>query len=187
MDPFLLRSVFTWLGIGGLALSLIGGTGVWIFSKRTEALAPYRQPIRSASALLTVETENPENLGNVRFAGDGCSIDFRNADSTILVVYSLQTIGRPTQNNRYELASSLEDYPAIPSGDVLVRELRNADTALISIPAMPDSAHLISGSVVLTLNGSVRLRMDLESQMVPHGHISVSNLQTSLGVFPVGI
>lgn len=64
MDPYFLKTVFTIMLIIGAIATAAGTIGTVVYNLKVAKLAPYKEPVMSATAtiLMTIETDRPREI-----------------------------------------------------------------------------------------------------------------------------
>jgi len=168
----------------GASLSLVAYVGsVLVFGPlqaRQDKLAAYSEPIRSATASVSLVIECEETYKGTHFAGTFCAL--ARGDSLILCTLTNQFIGRSLNENRSLLTFNAELDKAASVLPESVSALTESEYAKITLgkDKIPDGARLIEGEIVFTVNGSFHIEVDVPSQEIHNSTVFVRDLE---GVF----
>jgi len=177
-------------------LAVAGCAGSIVFDPlqtKQENLEAYREPIRSATAQVTLLVECDEYFVGTHMVGIRCG--FGQGDTPTVATISNQFIALPQTNQflpslsdrkqssltfKAELDRSVSVLP--PS----VGMLASSEYFLITIgnDKIPEGATLVEGAALLTLNGSLQLEIAIPSQRIHDNKILVEDLSEVFKSFP---
>jgi len=182
-DIIALRSVAFWLQWFAVALVFIGGflqVAKVVVDRRVNVLTaieqhPNNQAITSGGA--TVElTEKADRQANAHFMDSGAYIAFGRGNDAMLVMRSLDSFAN--QNGKGEIL--WRGVLALDAADTgighPIRFLKDAEYLQIGFGQLPANSEIKKGSVILTLNGVVRLEIAIPAQRMDNDRVLIRDL-----------
>ena len=184
MDPTLGRTVGFGVTVAGTILVLSGGVMQYYFGRRVEAVTPYRQPIRTATATVEVTVARCDpNLDGV-WNEEGNYIGLGAGKKRLLFMISdkcsITHVGKAKA-----IFSVVLDMPAsdAAAGKPVYR-LADAAYAQVRFVPMPAKCRVLGGKAVLTVNSAVRVTLPIPAQTTTNGIIFARNLEDAFSGFP---
>lgn len=182
-----LRQLGLWLQWIAIALVFIGGilqVAKFAVDRREKALItleqverqkPKNQIVTSGSATIEVTTDSADTT-NSHFMDSGGVLGFGKGSTALMAFHSIDSFG--VQNGKNEVV--WKAVLALDAGDPSIGKpvgiLREADYIQVEFGPMPKDAKVKSGNAVITLNGNLRLVVDIPAQQLKAGHVLVPNL-----------
>lgn len=99
MDPFTWRTVSYVVVFVGTALVLAGSIGTWYFGNLAEQVAPFRQPIRTASSTVELIVESSDQV-NTTYMDSGGLLAFGRGSTPLLMTAATESVARQMGGNR---------------------------------------------------------------------------------------
>ena len=177
MDPLLWRTASYVVVFFGTALVLVGSVGTWYFGNLVEAVAPFRAPIRSASATVEVFIRTDTPYDNF-YMDRGGYLAFGKGTSALLTTSATQCLGKQQGNNRALIRGVFEMDATDAAVGQPVQSLRDTEFVQIEFLPMPKNAHVLEGRAVITVNSAVRIEVSIPEQDIQEGKILVRNLSS---------
>ncbi|WAC06671.1 MAG: hypothetical protein OS130_10450 [Thermodesulfobacteriota bacterium] len=182
MDPLFWRTASYVVVFLGTALVLAGSVGTWYFGNLAEAVAPFRAPVRSASATVEVFIKTDTPYDNF-YMDRGGYLAFGKGASALLTTSAAQCLGKQQGNERALFRGVFEMDATDPAVGRPVLDLRNAEFVQIEFFPMPKDAHVLEGRAVVTVNSAVRIEIKIPKQDLRDGKILVRDLGLSFQSF----
>jgi hypothetical protein len=166
----------------GTALVLIGTIGTWYFGKRLEAVAPYRQPIRTATSTVEVIILSNENV-NSTFMDSGGYIAFGKREKPLIIMSSNQCIGKQTGKGKviYRGVFNMDATDSAVGKPLYF--LKEAEFAQVCFFPMPKESKVIEGKAICTFNSIVQIEITIPLQETKEGLIFAHNLESAFSEF----
>jgi hypothetical protein len=89
MNPNFYKNIFFIIGLIGAVLALVGYLGTWYFGQQAEAIAPYKQKIRTATATVNVIIKSKDTTNTLHITQGGY-IAFIKDNKPLLIMASPQ-------------------------------------------------------------------------------------------------
>jgi hypothetical protein len=187
-DVAAVRTTASWLQWLAIILVFLGGilqAAKIVVDRRERALTaieqhPNNQPIRSGSA--TVELiEVSTRAANAHFMDSGAYIAFGRQNDAMLVMRSLDSFANQNGQGEIRWRSVLTLDASDSAIGHPIRFLRDAEFLQIGFGQLPANSEIKNGSVVLTLNGVVRLEIAVPAQLMDNDRVFVGDLEAFKG------
>lgn len=175
MDPLWWRTASYVVVFLGTALVLAGSIGTWYFGNLVEAVAPFRAPIRSASATVEVFIRTDEPYDNF-YMDRGGYLAFGKGNTALLTAGANESLGKQQGGSRALFRGVFEMDATDAAVGQSVASLRNAEFIQIEFLPMPKDSHVLNGRAVVTVNSAVRIEVDVPEQQIKDGKIFVRGL-----------
>jgi hypothetical protein len=182
MDPLWWRTASYAVVFVGTALVLAGSVGTWYFGSLVEQVAPYRQPIRSASATVEVFIRSDEPEDDF-FMDSGGYLAFSKGSQQLLTTASAQCLVKQMGGGRLLFRGVFEMDATDPAVGRPVSALRQAEFAEVTFEPMPPNAHVLEGRAVVTINSAVRFELAIPEQDAKNGLLFVRDLTSAFADF----
>lgn len=166
----------------GTALVLIGTMGTWYFGKRVEVVAPYRQPIRTATATVEVTIISNEKV-NTTYMDSGGYIVFGKGKEALLVMSSTQCRAWQTGEGKVIYRAVFNMDAADSAVGKPVYSLKEAEYTQINFLPMPKESKVLAGKAICTFNNIVRTEITIPPQETVKGLIFARNLENVFSEF----
>lgn len=175
MDPFFWRTISYVVVFIGTALVLVGSIGTWYFGSLAERVAPFRQPVRSASSTVELVVESPEQV-NTNYMDRGGLLAFGRGNAALLVTAATESTARQLGRDRVLWRGVFQMDAGDSAVGQPVSRLRDAEYVQIEFAQMAKDAHVLEGRAIVTINSAVRLEIQVPEQTAQDGRIVVRNL-----------
>jgi len=176
MDPNIWRTVSYVVVFVGTGLVLVGSIGTWYFGKRVEDIAPFSQPIRTATATVEITIKSDEKV-NTTYMDRGGYIAFGKNNDALLVMSSSQCRARQTSKGEVVYRAVFNMDATDHSVGNPVYSLEETDYVQINFLPMPKESYVLAGTAICTFNSNVRIEIPVHSQNIKNGLIFNKNLE----------
>jgi hypothetical protein len=177
------KNIFFWFQIGGIVLALAAAVGNRIVAKRIEAVSPYFQKIKTASATVEIYIDSSEDVNN-HFMDRGGYLALLKDNKQFFGVSS-------TDSNEFQQGNNTVLYRGIfsldvsyPGFDLSIQELQLADSAEIKFLMIPEQCRVIKGRAIIIINGSIQLDIQVPPQNINNGVIAIPDINYIFLNFP---
>lgn len=182
MDAYLWRTISYVAVFIGTALVLVGSVGTWYFGKRLEAIAPYKQPIRTATATVEAIIESNKAL-NTHYIDRGGYIIFGKGKESLLVMSSDNCYAKQTGENKIL-------YRGVFNMDATDRAvgkplyfLKETEYVQVIFLPMPKESKVLAGKAICTFNSIVQIEITIPPQKTIEGRFFARDLANVLSEF----
>jgi hypothetical protein len=166
----------------GTALVLIGSMGTCYFGKRVEVIAPYKQPIRTATATVEVTIMSDKKI-NAKYLDRNSNITFIKGKEELLFMSSTQCRIWQTGEGKIIYRTLLNMDVADSAVGKPIYFLKEAEYAQIYFRQMPKESKVLDGKAICTFNNIVRIEITIPSQEIEKGLIFASDLENVFSEF----
>ncbi|NSW86693.1 MAG: hypothetical protein HPY84_10275 [Syntrophobacteraceae bacterium] len=168
MDPGTWRNISYIAVIAGVVLVSLGTTGTYYFTRRTEAVAPYRQPIRTATSTVEATILSDARV-DTEYLDKGGTILFMKEGKVLLRMASHVSSARQTGSGQVVYRAVFNADPTDPSIGIPLKSLRETEYVQMHFQKMPIESHVLGGKAVCVFNGEVRIEIDIPAQDTREG------------------
>lgn len=175
MDPFFWRTLSYIVVFIGTALVLAGSIGTWYFGNRVEAVAPFRQAVRTVSSTVELVVESPEQI-NTNYMDRGGLLAFSCGTTPLLITAATESTARQLGGNRVLWRGVFQMDAGDGAVGQPVSRLREAEFVHIEFVNMAKDAHILEGRAIVTVNSAVRLEVPVPEQRAQDGRVVVRDL-----------
>ncbi len=126
MDPGTWRNISYIAVIAGVVLVSLGTTGTYYFTRRTEAVAPYRQPIRTATSTVEATILSDARV-DTEYLDKGGTILFMKEGKVLLRMASHVSSARQTGSGQVVYRAVFNADPTDPSIGIPLKSLRETE------------------------------------------------------------
>ncbi len=176
MDPNFGKNIFFTIGLVGAILALVGYLGTWYFGQQVEAIAPYMQKIRTATATVEVSILSEEKI-YTNYMDRGGYIAFKKNNQTLLTMSSTKCTAKQTGEGKVIYSAIFDMYAKDKAVGKPVNFIKNSDYIQIEFVPMPEKSKVLSGEAICTFNNNVRIEITILPQEIKEKIISVSDLK----------
>jgi hypothetical protein len=175
MDPYLGRTLGYIFLIGGLSFGLVGTYLTWHFGKKVEEIAPYRQPIRSATSTVEIVIESDKEI-NTTYMDRGGYIAFGKGNEALVTMASTQCRARQMGESKVLYRGVFNMDAKDQAVGKPLNYLKETEFIQISFLPMPKETNVISGEAICTFNNLIQIKITIPSQEIKNGLIFAHNL-----------
>lgn len=176
MNPNFYKNLFFIIGLIGLVLALVGYWGTWYFGRQAEAIAPYKQKIRTATATVEVTILSKEKV-NTTYMGSGGYIAFGKNNQPLLIMSSTTCTAIQTGEGKviYRAIFNMDAKDKAVGKPVYF--IKDSDYIQIEFVPMPEKSTVLSGEAICTFNNNVRIEIAILPQETKEKKIFVYDLK----------
>jgi len=182
VDLSLCKTISFFILCVGSALVFAGTVGTWYFGNRLEAVRPYRQPIRTATATVEVAIVSSEDI-RIKYANKGATIGFGKNKEPLLILRSDECTARQTGQNEVIYGAVLDMDTTSSAAGKPINFLKKTDYVQIKFFPMPEKNKVSTGKVICTLNSDVQVEIIIPPQDTTKGLIFVRDLENVFSEF----
>jgi len=182
MDPGFWRSVCYVVVFLGAALVVTGSIGTYCFTARMEAVAPFRQSVKTATAMLEIAVESDAKI-NTEYLDKGATADFSREGEILLRMSSMSSSARQSGSGRVIYGAKLGMNAADAGLGTPVQALKTADTARVFFQKMPLESKVLTGRLSVTINGEVPVEIEIPPQDVKDGLVAARDISSAFSHF----
>ena len=182
MDPNFSKNIFFIIGLIGAIFALVGYLGTWYFGQQVEAIAPYKQKIRTASATVEVTILSEENI-DTKYMDSGGYITFKKNNQMLLTMSSTTCTAKQTGEGKVIYSAIFNMYAKDEAVGKPVYFIKDSDYIQIEFIPMPEKSKVLSGEAICTFNNNVRIEITILPQETKEKKISVSDLKDVFSEF----
>ena len=183
MDLSLCRTISFAILCVGTVLVLGGTLGTWYFGNRLEAVRPYRQPIRTATATTEAVIISGEDV-NTRHIDRGGYIAFYRGTERLLAMVSNECTARQTGKNEVIFRAVFNmDATDSAVGKPVGFLKRATDYVQIRFLPMAKKAKVLGGRAICTFNSDIRVEIAIPAQEITNGLIFAHDLEDVFSKF----
>jgi len=176
MDPNFGKNLFFIIGLIGAVLVLVGYLGTWHFGQQVEAIAPYKQKIRTATATVNVIIKSKDTTNTLHITQGGY-IAFIKDNKPLLIMASPQCNTKQIDEERgiYHAIFNMDAKDSAIGKPIYF--IRETDFIQIEFLPMPEKSEVLSGEVICTFNNDIRLEVTILPQETKEKKIFISDLK----------
>ena len=182
MNPNFYKNIFFIIGLIGAVLALVGYLGTWYFGQQAEAIAPYKQKIRTATATVEVTILSEEKI-YTNYMDRGDYIAFKKNNQTLLTMNSTKCTAKQTGEGKVIYSAIFNMYAKDKAVGKPVYFIKDSDYIQIEFAPMPEKSKVLSGEAICTFNNNVRIEITILPQETKEKKISVSDLKDVFSEF----
>jgi hypothetical protein len=166
----------------GTSLVLIGTIGTWYFGERLDYVAPYKQPIRTATATVEVTILSDKKVSTT-YGTSGGYIAFCKGEEALLVMSSNQCMAWQTGKGKviYRTVFNMDAVDSAVGKPIYY--LKESEYAQINFRPMSKESKILEGKAICTFNNIVRIEITIPSQEIENGLIFASDLENVFSEF----
>jgi hypothetical protein len=176
MNPNFYKNLFYIIGLIGLVLALVGYWGTWYFGRQAEAIAPYKQKIRTATATVVITISSEEKV-NTKYMDRGGYIVFLKNNQPLLIMSSTTCTAKQTGEGKviYRAIFNMDAKDKAVGKPVYF--IKDSDYIQIEFVPMPEKSKVLSGEAICTFNNNVRIEITILPQETKERKIFVYDLK----------
>lgn len=182
MDYILLRNICTIIAIVGTGFGFVGGIGSYVFQNLSEKVAPFIQPIRTASATVEVVIESDADI-NANFMDSGGYLTLAKDHKPLIITASTQSIGKKIGDKEVMYRGVFNMDASDSAVGQQIKYLQDADITQIVFFQIPKNSTVIRGNAILTINSEFRLEIKIPKQTMINEFILVNDLKKTFSIF----
>lgn len=182
MDPSFWRIVCYVIVYLGATLVVTGTIGTYYFGTRMEAVAPYRQTVKTATAEVEITVESDSKI-NTEFLDKGATADLSKDGEILLRMSGVSSSVRQSGNGQVIYRAQVVMNPTDPGLGKPVQALKSTDTFRVFFQKMPAESKVLSGKISILVNGEVPVEVNVPPQQVSDGLILVRDTASVFGHF----
>jgi hypothetical protein len=154
------------------------GDTIKSLNAQVQTLDPYKQPIRTASAVVEVHVDADAGPGAFIDGTMNASLGFAKANRPLLVLRNrdAQWTTKKIGDGEWALLFEAQKNPTESFGDWTLESLSAADQLVICFNRVPTNHMVVGGSVVCTFNGNILKSFPIPQQ--PSGIYVTANIPT---------
>jgi hypothetical protein len=151
MNPNFYKNIFFIIGLIGAVLALVGYLGTWYFGQQAEAIAPYKQKIRTATATVNVIIKSKDTTNTLHITQGGY-IAFIKDNKPLLIMASPQCNTKQIDEERgiYHAIFNMDAKDSAIGKPIYF--IRETDFIQIEFLPMPEKSKVLSGEAICTFN-----------------------------------
>ncbi len=176
MDPNFGKTLSYIIVFFGTLCVLLGSIGTYYFGKQAEAIAPYKQKIRTATATVEVTILSEENI-YINYMDSGGYIAFKKNNQALLTMSSTRCTAKQTGEGKVIYSAIFNMYAKDKAVGKPVYFIKDSDYIQIEFVPMPEKSKVLSGEAICTFNNNVRIEITILPQETKEKKISVSDLK----------
>jgi len=182
VDPYIGKTIASYVGIAGALMVFIGTAFYFYFDKQVQKVTPYRQKIRTATATVQVTIMSDTDI-NTHFMDRGGYIALRKGRTLLLVMSSTDSWGRQTGKGEVIYRAVFNMDAEDPAVKKPLYSLKETDQIEIYYYSIPKESIILGGEAICTFNGTVRREIAISPQDTKNGICFVHNLENIFSDF----
>jgi len=148
--------------------------------EQLELSDPYAKPILTATVTVEVVVESHEEI-NTHYMDSGGYCAFGKGDAPLLIAVSNDSYARTISTGETTYRSVFEMDASDRSIGKPLRSLLDAEYVQIVFNQIPDTATVVGGSAIVTINSSVRLEFKIPTQVTNEKRIMIRDITQIAG------
>ena len=182
MDPYLGKNISYVVMFFSMAVTLVAGIYTVRFDRRCDIVSPYKQPIRTATASVEISIKSDEKLKAI-YADRGGYMIFGKGKESLLSTSSTQSSAKQTGKGELVYSGIFNMDANDPAVGKRIYSLKEAEYCQFRFEMIPDGSDVIGGKAVCTLNGYVRIEIDIPAQVVSGRLILARDIASAFAEF----
>ena len=176
MDPNFGKTLSYIIVFFGTACVLLGSIGTYYFGKQVEAIAPYKQKIRTATATVNIVIKSKDTIDTLHMT-EGGYIAFIKDNKPLLIMASPQCNTKQIDEERgiYHAIFNMDAKDSAIGKPIYF--IKETDFIQIEFLPMPEKSKVLSGEAICTFNNNVRIEITILPQETKEKKIFVSDLK----------
>jgi len=176
MDPNFGKTLSYIIVFFGTLCVLLGSIGTYYFGKQVEAIAPYKQKIRTATATVVITISSKEKV-NIKYMDEGGYIAFLKNNQPLLIMSSFTCTAIQTGEGKviYRAIFNMDAKDKAVGKPVYF--IKDSDCIQIEFVPMPEKSKVLSGEAICTFNNNVGIEITILPQETKEKKVFVSDLK----------